>query len=93
MTAVEALSPEMQQYIDQALAEGRYSTPQAVLSDAVQLLQERDRRLREMREAVEDGYRSLEEGEPIVIRDKTELRSFFNELRREGGLPERGLDD
>lgn len=93
MTAAETVSPEMQQYIDQALAEGRYSTPQAVLSDAVRLLQERDRRLREMRESVEEGYRSLKEHEPIVIRNKVELRSFFNELRREGGLPERGLDD
>ena len=93
MQTIEAVSPELQRYIDQALAEGRYVSTEAILNDAVRLLEERDRRLRDMRDAVEEGFRSLEEDGPIEIQDESELRNFFNEIRREVGIPERPLDE
>jgi putative addiction module CopG family antidote len=93
MQTIEAVSPELQRYIDRALAEGRYLSTEAILSDAVRLLEERDRRLRDMREAVEEGFRSLAEDGPIEIRDESELRSSFNEIRREVGIPERPINE
>lgn len=93
LPSVETLPPDVQSFITEAVAGGRYSSITHVLSEGVRLLQERDRRLRDMREAVKEGYRSLEEGEPTVIRSKSDLRNLFNGIRRETGLPERTDDD
>ncbi len=76
----DLLSPEVQQVVQQELAAGRYNSENEVLLEAVRLLAERNRRLEELRQAIQIGRDQLDRGE-YTDYDEESLRQRFEELK------------
>ena len=74
------LSPQNEEFIQQAIAGGAFQNRREALDEAVELLKRRQRLL----EHIDEGTRQLREGEGIELADETELKAFFDEIRAEG---------
>ena len=80
----EMLPADLQQFVQEELAAGRYQSPAEVISDGLRLLRDRERRLNELRVELQVGIDELERGEAIVIRDEQELKAFFEDIKVRG---------
>lgn len=80
---VESLSPELQQFVQQGLATGKYHSENDFLLEAVRLLAERDRRLEELRREIQIGRDQIDRGE-YTDYDEVSLREYFDELQERG---------
>lgn len=69
------ISPETQRKLDQRLATGRYRSPDELLQDAFEALDERDQWLIDLRESLAE----MESGQTVPADD------VFEEIRRERG--------
>lgn len=78
----ESLPPELQQFVDQELASGRYQSIDDVICEALRLLRERKRY--ELREAIDAGLQSLDGGEGVELEDERSLRAFFDDVKERG---------
>jgi putative addiction module CopG family antidote len=78
----ESLPPELQQFVERELASGRYKSVDDVICDALRLLRERKRY--ELREAIDIGLQTLEEGEGIELEDERSVRAFFDDVKQRG---------
>ena len=78
----QSLPPELQQFVDQELASGRYQTREDVICDALRLL--RERKLHELRKEIDAGLQQLDRGEGIEIEDERSLQAFFDEIKAQG---------
>lgn len=74
------LPTEFEQFVHQEVTSGRYRSEQDVVADALRLLQERDRRRKELRAEVQEGLNQLDRGEgtpldvdQILIRGRQRL--------------------
>lgn len=79
-----SLTQEMERFIDERVASGRYRSASEVVREALRLLQERDEerrvRLDALRTAIDEGIDALERGEWI------DGDAFIDEIRsRRGG--------
>jgi putative addiction module CopG family antidote len=73
------LTSEQMQFVESSVASGRYPTQEALIADALRLLQHRD----ELRHAVQLGFDQIERGEGLDIDTDEELREFFDDIKRE----------
>ena len=78
----QSLPPELQQFVEQELASGRYQTREDVICDALRLL--RERKLHELRKEIDAGLQQLDRGEGIEIEDERSLQAFFDEIKAQG---------
>jgi antitoxin ParD1/3/4 len=83
-----SLPPDLDRFVQDAVASGRYRSADEVLQAAVRLLRERDERQREqaaklaaLRADIGEGIASIERGEGI------DGEEFFAKLRTEFPLP------
>jgi antitoxin ParD1/3/4 len=86
MTAsTSSLPPDLQQFVQDQLATGKYASASEVVSDAVRLMRERDARLKELRRDIELGVKQLDDGDFIEIESDAALHAFFEDIatRRE----------
>jgi len=74
----------LQQFVEGAVASGKYRSPEEVLSTALHLLQERERKLNALRADIRLGIEQLERGEGIPILDEAAHRAFFDDIERRG---------
>ena len=58
-----SLPQDLQQFVQQELACGRYRSEEDVVCEALRLLRERERRLQALREDVDAGLKQLDRGE------------------------------
>lgn len=79
----EMLPADLQQFVQDELAAGRYRSPTDVISDGLRLLRERERRLNELRAEIQVGVDELRRGEGIVLNGEEELKAFFEEIKAE----------
>lgn len=93
------VSPNLEQLIEDKVASGEYSSPEAVLRESLLLLQERDDfrrfRLESLRRDIEVGLRQAENGETLRF-DPDDLKRRIRERltagpRRGPELPASGL--
>jgi antitoxin ParD1/3/4 len=84
---VVTLTPQLEALIQQKVATGRYRDANAVLSEALELLEERDRH-EELRAAIAVGAEAAERGELVDYSPGflEELRQEAKQLAREGRL-------
>jgi antitoxin ParD1/3/4 len=75
---------DLQQFVDQVIIAGGYKSEAEVVGQALRLLQERQRRIEELRREVQPALDQLDRGEGIQIKDEAELQQFFE------GIAERG---
>lgn len=78
------LPSDLAQFVRQQVAAGRYQTEAEVVSHGVRLLQERERKLEELRQMVLPALERLDRGEGIVLEGDDELREFFEDVKRRG---------
>jgi antitoxin ParD1/3/4 len=71
--------PEFQQFVEQQIVSGRYQSADEVVSDGLRLLQERDRRLQELRAEIQPALDRLDRGEGIEL-DDAGLKAFFDQI-------------
>jgi antitoxin ParD1/3/4 len=74
------LPPEIEQYVHQAVANGRYPNEQEVVVDAIRLLQDSDLRYQQLRTEIREALASVDRGEGIEIDIDEELTAFFDEI-------------
>jgi len=77
-----SLPPELQQFVEQELASGKYQTQEDVICDALRLL--RERKLHELRGEIDAGFQQLDRGEGIELPDERSLRAFFDDIKARG---------
>ncbi|NQU19759.1 MAG: type II toxin-antitoxin system ParD family antitoxin [Candidatus Nealsonbacteria bacterium] len=78
-----SLPPEIQQYVEQVVATGRYESAEQVVREAFRLLQEQDRAFASLQTDVKKGFDQLERGEGIELDDQG-LREFFDDVQARG---------
>jgi antitoxin ParD1/3/4 len=78
-----SVPPEIEQYVVEVVASGRFDSPEAVVREAFSLLQENDRRVESLRRSVKEGFDQLDRGEGIEM-DEAGLRNFFDEVQARG---------
>ncbi|MBA2597587.1 MAG: type II toxin-antitoxin system ParD family antitoxin [Chloroflexia bacterium] len=80
------LTPEAEALIEKKVQRGLYASPEAAIDAAVQLLDEHDRRLHRLREAIAEG----EEGEalPWTPELMAQLTREAEEMQRRGETPD-----
>jgi putative addiction module CopG family antidote len=78
------LPSDLAQFVRQQVAAGRYQTEVEVVSHGVRLLQEREKKLEELRQMVLPALERLDRGEGIVLEGDDELREFFEAIKRRG---------
>ena len=90
-----SLPPDLEQFVHDQLAKGRYQSASDVLCDAVRLLREREVRLEALRGDIDRGITQLNTGEFVEIDSETALQWAIRllkvaplevEARRQAGL-------
>lgn len=76
--------PDLQQFIQDQLAAGKYHSESEVMCDAVRLLRERELRLDALRKDIDQGLAQLDSGECVEIRSEIELKSFLDDIASRG---------
>jgi antitoxin ParD1/3/4 len=75
-----AISPELQQLVEQGLASGNYGSRDELLLEAVRLLARRDQQREELRRQIQLGRDQLDRGEYTEYDDDS-LRERFEQLK------------
>ena len=76
------LPPELQHFVEQELASGRYRSRDEVICEGLRLL--RERRLYELRREIDVGLEQLDRGEGIEFEDEQALKAFFEDIKQRG---------
>jgi len=76
-------SPELQQLLQQQMADGQYASADALLVEAVRLLAHRNRRREELRRELQIGRDQLDQGQGIVLDDDEALEAFLDQIQAE----------
>jgi antitoxin ParD1/3/4 len=72
--------PDLQQFVDDQIAQGKYHSTSDVVCDAVRLLRDRELRLKSLRHEIDRGLQQLDEGDCFDLESKDELCSLFEEI-------------
>jgi antitoxin ParD1/3/4 len=79
--ASHTLPPELERYIADVVASGKFRSADEAISEAVRLLRERERRLDLLRADIDAGLDQIERGEVIELTNEDDQRRFFNGLK------------
>jgi antitoxin ParD1/3/4 len=77
------IPPELQQFVDRAVANGLYGSQTEVVGEALRLLQERERRREELRAELNPALERLDRGEGIQL-DEDSLDGFSEDVKSLG---------
>ena len=77
------LPPDVQQFLDAEVAGGTYRSREDVVTEAVRMLRDSNRRFQEFREEIRARVARLRRGEGIEIEDDEALERFFDEVEAE----------
>ena len=80
---VISIPPEIERYVRDAVAAGRFDSPEEAVREAFELLQERDRQAESLRRDVKAGFDQLDRNEGIDL-DEVGLRRLFDEVQSQG---------
>jgi antitoxin ParD1/3/4 len=78
------LPSDLAQFVQQQVATGRYQSEADVVTHGVRLLQEREKKLEELRREVLPAFEGLDRGEGIVLKDNEALRDFMDDVKKRG---------
>lgn len=78
------IPPDLQQFVHQVVDSGSYTSEADVVGQALRLLQQRQRRIEELRREVQPALDQLDRGEGVAIKDEEELRLFFEDVKERG---------
>ena len=78
------IPPDLQQFVHQIVNAGDYKSEAEVVGQALRLLQQRQRKIEELRREIQPALDQLDRGEGIEIKDEEELRLFFEDIKERG---------
>src|SRR5262249_6186680 len=91
------LTEHLDHFVERQVSSGRYSNASEIVRQALRLLeeqeQERRAKLRALRQAAEQGFRQIDQGEGIVLKDSKAVTQFISRIEAEvkaSGVPKRG---
>jgi antitoxin ParD1/3/4 len=77
------LPADLEQFVEQELARGTYASREQLVTEAVRLLRERERRLEELRNEILPALEHLTRGEYTEY-DEASLRDLIDEVKARG---------
>jgi putative addiction module CopG family antidote len=76
--------PNLQQFVHDVINTGNYKSEADVVSQALRLLQQRQRKIEELRRDIQPALDELDCGEGIELKNEEELRLFFEDIKKRG---------
>lgn len=81
---IDALPPELEQFIEDEIASRKYPSRSELIEDAVRWLRDRKQWLERLRAEVQVGRDQLDRGEGIVLQNEEDLARFFADIQQRG---------
>ena len=78
-----SLPSDIEQFVRQAVAEGKYPSEQEMVADAIRLLRHSKVRHQRLRAEIDEALAGVDRGEGIEIDSDEALAAFFDELEAE----------
>jgi antitoxin ParD1/3/4 len=78
-----SIPPEIERYVREAIAAGRFDSAEEAVREAFDLLQQRDRQVESLRRDVKEGFDELDRGEGLDL-DEAGLRQLFDDVQAQG---------
>lgn len=75
---------ELEAFIQSEIASGKYASADEAVSEAVRLLQERERDLETLRNEIEIGMSAYQRGEVTTIRTDADRQALIDDVQRRG---------
>jgi len=82
-TMLDSLPSELSRFVQHEIATGKYRSEEEVICQGLLLLQDRERRLEQLRRDVDRGIEQLENGDYTEYTDDS-LRERFEQIKAEG---------
>ena len=80
---LNGLPADLEQFMEQELAAGKYTSREELVAEAVRLLRERERRVKELREEILPALERLDRGEYMDY-DEGSLRDLIEDVKARG---------
>ncbi len=81
------LTEHFDRFVEHQVSSGRYSNASEIVRDALRLLevqeQEREAKLRALRQAAKQGFDQLDQGMGVVLKGKKAIRKLIAEIEAE----------
>ena len=81
------LTDHFDRFVERQVSSGRYSNASEIVRDALRLLeeqqQEREVKLKALRQAAKQGFDEIDQGKGIVLKGKTAIRRWIAESEAE----------
>ena len=81
------LTDHFDRFVQRQVSSGRYSNASEIVRDALRLLQEREQereaKLKALRQAAKQGFDEIDQGKGIVLKGKKAISRFFTEIEAE----------
>jgi antitoxin ParD1/3/4 len=81
---MSSLPPDLEQFMQDQLAQGKYQSASEMLGVAVRLLRDREVHLETLRREVDRGIAELDAGEGIELNSEAEIEAFFDDIESRG---------
>ncbi len=75
--------PDLQQFVDDQIALGKYSSAEDVVCDAVRRLRDREVKLVALRQEIDKGLAQLDSGESFDLESENEILGWFDDIERQ----------
>ena len=81
------LTEHFDRFVERQVSSGRYSNASEIVRDALRLLeeqeQEREAKLKALRQAAKQGFDEIDQGKGIVLKGKKAISRFIQEIENE----------
>lgn len=82
--SIGSLPPDLEQFVLDQLASGKYQSRSDLVCDAVCLMRDRERRREELRTEIDRGTAQLERGDFVELDSDAALQDFFDDIEARG---------